>query len=266
MNAMVIAVMTFQLAAGPSDSVVSRFEEHHVRYTGGEYEDEEFGYRLLKPSTVESDKRYPLVLFLHGAGERGDDNRMQLLYFPAQMSQEESRNKYPCFLVAPQCRKGKWWVAPGQIFAADGRPSEPTHQQNVAMAALEEVLEKCPIDRRRIYLTGLSMGGYGSWDMAARHPRLFAAVVPICGGGSTQNAEVLANVPIWAVHGDADPVVPVSRSRTMIDAIKAAGGSPKYTELKGVGHNSWTAAYEDPKGVIPWMFQQVNAVDPVGME
>jgi predicted peptidase len=102
------------------------------------------------------------------------------------------------------------------------------------------------------------MGGYGSWDLAARRPELFAAVVPICGGGDEHAAERLLKTPIWAVHGDADTAVPVERSRRMIEAIKAAGGQPKYSELPGVGHNSWTPAYSDPEGVLPWMFEQVR--------
>jgi predicted peptidase len=103
------------------------------------------------------------------------------------------------------------------------------------------------------------MGGYGSWELATRMPDRFAAVVPICGGGDEHWADHLVNVPIWAWHGDADPAVPVERSRKMIEAIKQSGGHPKYTELKGVGHNSWTPAYSDPEGPIPWMFEHVKS-------
>jgi predicted peptidase len=102
------------------------------------------------------------------------------------------------------------------------------------------------------------MGGFGSWNLAARHPDWFAAVVPICGGGDPSMAKVLADVPIWAFHGADDKVVQPGLSRSMIDAIRDAGGKPKYTELEGVGHNSWTPAYEDRDGVLPWMFSKVN--------
>jgi predicted peptidase len=100
------------------------------------------------------------------------------------------------------------------------------------------------------------MGGFGSWDWATREPDRFAAVVPICGGGDESKADKLTKTPIWAVHGDTDEVVKVEQSRRMIEAIKKAGGDPKYSELKGVGHNSWTPAYSDPKGIVPWMFEQ----------
>jgi predicted peptidase len=249
-------------AAMPPAEVVARFEEHGRLYTGGEYTDEVFKYRLLKPASLEKGKQYPVVLFLHGAGERGDDNQLQLLYLPEQMSQPEFRERYPCFLIAPQCREGKLWVEVPWSDPESTPMQEPGDQMRVVIGILNHVLEAYPADKDRVYLTGLSMGGYGSWDLAARHPELFAAVVPICGGGDERAADRLVDVPIWAVHGDMDTAVPVVRSRTMIEAIKKAGGHPRYSELKGVGHNSWTPAYSDPDGVLPWMFQQSRKKQP----
>ena len=123
------------------------------------------------------------------------------------------------------------------------------------LAAVDDVLANFPVDPRRLYLTGLSMGGYGSWDLGTRAAEWWAAVVPICGGGDELYADRLARVPVWAWHGDADVVVPVSRSRTMIEAIRRAGGSPRYTELADVGHDSWTPAYTS-RVVLDWMFAQ----------
>ena len=111
------------------------------------------------------------------------------------------------------------------------------------------------IDPQRIYLTGLSMGGYGTWDLLARKPDLFAAGVPVCGGGDESTAEKFAKVPVWVFHGDKDTAVPVGRSRTMVEALKKAGGHPKYTEYAGVGHNPWDKAYADPK-LMNWLFKQ----------
>lgn len=111
----------------------------------------------------------------------------------------------------------------------------------------------------RVYVTGLSMGGFGTWVMAAEYPGLFAAAAPVCGGGNPAMAERLAALPIWAVHGAADDVVPVERSREMVNAIRAAGGNMRYTELPGVGHGSWTAAYADSDGVIPWLLRQARS-------
>jgi predicted peptidase len=134
--------------------------------------------------------------------------------------------------------------------------AEPGSQMKAALAALDDTIKKEQIDESRLYLTGLSMGGYGSWDLAARQPERFAAVVPICGGGDEKQAPKLAKLPIWVWHGDADQAVKVTRSRQMVEAIKAAGGSPKYTELPGVGHDSWTAAYNGPENCLSWLFEQ----------
>ena len=239
------------------------FEEHTYTYTGGPYKQEAFKYRLMKPEKIEAGKKYPLILFLHGAGERGDDNKRQLQYLPQQMAQPACRKKHPCFLLAPQCRSGKKWVdAPWSGKASAPMKPEPSHQMAVAIAVLRKTLRDQPVDPARVYLTGLSMGGYGTWDLAARHPEWFAAAAPICGGGDERQAKRLVGLPLWAFHGDKDGAVPVERSRTMIEAIKKAGGSPKYTECAGVGHNVWGRAYGEAGGLLPWMFQQVRKARP----
>jgi predicted peptidase len=241
----------------PPDDVVKMFEEHTFVYTGGDYQEEPFKWRLLKPAKIEADKKYPVILFLHGAGERGDDGVMQLKHFPVVMATSENQEKYPCFLIAPQCRSGKKWSNVNwHAQSSEPMPAEPSEQMKVALGILDQVLAENPCDLNRVYLTGLSMGGYGSWDLAERSPERFAAVAPICGGGDDQHADRLAPIPIWAWHGDQDPAVPVVRSREMIAAIEKAGGHPKYTELPGVGHESWVQAYGDPSGLIPWMFEQ----------
>jgi predicted peptidase len=251
-------LMLHAVAAAPADDVVAQFDERTFALAGAD-PPREIRYRLLKPAAIEPGKRYPVLLFLHGAGERGDDNRSQLQYLPEWMTRGEWREKYPCYLVAPQCPKDQWWTGrtrsgedPDKNAAKTARPAEA----ELALTALLALAADLPIDQKRIYLSGLSMGGYGSWALAAAHPELFAAVVPICGGGDKAWAEQLKNVPIWAVHGGADKVVPAEKSREMIAAIKAVGGNPQYTELEGVGHNSWTPAYNDPHGVLEWMFQQ----------
>ena len=195
-----------------------------MKYTGGDYKDEVFEYRLLKPATIKPGEKYPVVLFLHGAGERGDDNQNQLQYMPELMARDDYRQKFPCFLIAPQCRSGKKWVEVDWSASTTEMPKEPGDQMKVVTTILKDVLANYPADSQRIYLTGLSMGGYGSWDLAIRMPKTFAAVVPICGGGDESHADLLVNVPLWAVHGDQDKAVPVARSRNMIEAIKKAGG------------------------------------------
>ena len=216
----------------------------------------DFAYRLLKPAAIAPGARYPLVIFLHGAGERGNDNLNQLKYFPTWMAEPSARKAHPCFVLVPQCRDEQKWVDVdwSKIESTPQSPT-PTVDMLAVIAALEDTLKREPIDPTRISLTGLSMGGYGSWDLAARMPERFAAVLPICGGGDEATVAKIKDLPIWCFHGDADTAVRVERSRTMIEALRAAGGAPKYSELAGVGHDSWTPAYRDPD-VLAWLFAQ----------
>lgn len=217
---------------------------------------EQFGYRFLRPPETEAAGRYPLILFLHGAGERGTDNQAQLKYLPTWLADSPLRQQYPCFVIAPQCRPDQRWSP----FSWSDKTSSPlatnlTVDLAAAVAALNEVCVNEAVDPQRIYLTGLSMGGYGAWELVARYPERFAAVVPICGGGDELQAAKLVTVPIWCFHGDADPVVPVERSRSMIAAIRAAGGKPRYSELPGVSHDAWTPAYQR-RELLAWLFAQ----------
>jgi predicted peptidase len=220
----------------------------------------EFHYRLLRPEAVggngRADGLYPLVLFLHGAGERGSDNAKQLKYLPTWLADPALRRRHPCYVLAPQCRMDERWV---DVSWADAKstpqPAAPTVDLAAATQALEETIAREHVDPARIYLTGLSMGGYGTWDLAARMPDRFAAILPVCGGGDERVAARIASLPIWCFHGDADTAVPADRSRTMIAAVKAAGGRPIYSELPGVAHDSWTPAYRDGF-VLDWLFSQ----------
>jgi len=239
-----------------SDDPSKLFEARSVSFSGGEYVNEDFGYRLLAPEMVAPGQQYPLVLYLHGAGERGDDNRQQLRYLPEWMAAAPYRQTYPCYLIAPQCRPDRLWVETPRALDRGAPRQPPGPQMQVVINILEQVLAEFPVDRARLYLTGLSMGGFGSWDLGTRLAERWAAVAPICGGGDELYADRLAGVPVWAWHGDADDVVPVARSRRMIDAIRAAGGEPRYSELAGVGHDSWTPAYTSTDGLMPWMFAQ----------
>lgn len=212
-------------------------------------------YRLLKPKDYDPKKSYPLVVFLHGAGERGSDNANQMKHGVPQFASEANRTAYPCFLIAPQCPTGKQWVGVDWSAAAHSMPKDPASSAALTLGLIAELQKEFPIDSKRIYLTGLSMGGYGTWDLIARRPELFAAAVPVCGGGDEKTAATIAKLPIWAFHGDKDGAVPVARSRNMIAAIEKAGGAAKYTEYAGVGHDSWNKAYSDAK-MFEWLFSQ----------
>lgn len=184
--------------------------------------------------------RLPLVVFLHGSGERGADNIRQLWLFPQLMVTKRYYAKFPCILLAPQCPEGSNWIQ---------------HRTQV-MQLIDDVARTYPVDRDRIYLTGLSMGGFGAWDLAAHYPDVFAAVVPVCGGGDPATAQALVKVPVWAVHGDADQSVDVGATRRMITALRQVGATPEYSELPGVGHDSYHYAYDLHTGVLDWMFRQ----------
>jgi predicted peptidase len=212
-------------------------------------------YRLLKPKSIDTDQKYPLVIFLHGAGERGDDNEKQLLHGMNNFASDETRAKYPAFVIAPQCPTGEAWGGIRRLAKADTPAGQLTPALSATLKAAEMLGKEFPIDDKRIYVTGLSMGGYGTWDAIAKRSELFAATVPICGGGDPASAIKMKNIPIWAFHGADDKTVPAERSREMIEALKAAGAEPKYTEYPGVGHNSWSQTYSDPELYV-WLFAQ----------
>lgn len=248
-------------AAAPETSIdVARlYEERSIRVV----EDGAtigFRYRLLRPERLgggtASSARHPLVLFLHGAGERGSDNLKQLKYLPTWLAEPAVRGRHPCFVLAPQCREDQRWV---DVSWADGhstpQAATPCLDLAAAIAALDDVVAHEAVDPDRIYLTGLSMGGFGTWDLAARMPGRFAAILPVCGGGDERTAARIAALPAWCFHGDADKAVPVERSRIMVQAVRAAGGRPIYSELAGVGHDSWTPAYRNAF-VLDWLFAQ----------
>lgn len=218
-------------------------------------------YRLLKPETVEPGKKYPLVIFLHGAGERGEDNTKQLVHGIADFAKPENRKARPCFLIAPQCPEFHRWVEVDWSAPAHTQPANPSEPAALVLDLLAQLTRDLPIDTKRLYLTGLSMGGYGTWDLIARRPELFAAAVPICGGGDEATAPRIAKLPIWVFHGAKDGAVKPERSRNMIAAIEKAGGKPRCTEYPNEGHASWVPAYRDPE-MHQWLFAQQRDVEP----
>ena len=213
------------------------------------------GYRLLAPKNIEPGKKYPLVLFLHGAGERGTDNALQLKHGPPLFAKPEMREKFPCYVLAPQCPPEKTWSEVKGWTGPHAFSAEPTEPMKRVLGALDALLKELPVDEDRLYLTGLSMGGYGTWDLLARAPGRWAAAAPICGGGDAGKIVAAKDVPIWAFHGALDPTVPPARTREMIVALRAAGGSPMFSEYPYLKHDSWAVAYGEPE-LLPWMFAQ----------
>jgi predicted peptidase len=215
-------------------------------------------YRLIKPENYDPNQKYPLVLFFHGAGERGDDNQAQLKNAVDVFASEEIRRKYPAFVVVPQCPSGQRWVEMDWGADSGVQPAEPSPAMRMSRELIAELQKEFSIDPRRIYATGISMGGYGVWDALTRYPGLFAAGAAVCGGGDESKAGAIGATPVWAFHAEDDPVVKVSRSRNMVKALQDAGGTVRYTEYpadKKLGHVSWNEAFNDP-GLLPWLFDQ----------
>ncbi|MGQ9576373.1 MAG: prolyl oligopeptidase family serine peptidase [Thermoguttaceae bacterium] len=214
-------------------------------------------YRLFVPKDYDASKKYPLILFLHGAGERGDDNERQLVHGQVlRFVSDEVAKKEPCFLVAPQCPKNGWWgELPGRFKKKPQGPRPSTSPLKLVLALLDSLEKEFSIDPDRRYVTGLSMGGFGSYALCLARPDYFAAAVPICGGTDVSRAKEMAQVAFWIFHGGADPVVKPELSRTAVEALKKAGAQVKYTEYPGVGHDSWSKAYNEPE-LVDWLFAQ----------
>jgi len=249
------------VAAEPTESSSQKEKVSDATFVAKSFRSEADGsellYRLYVPEGVEG--KLPLVLFLHGAGERGDDNRSQLKHGIRELVAEPMAERFPAIIVAPQCPAGEKWVEVDwskkespTIF-----PDSLSEPMRSVFQVIDGLVNDGLVDTSRMYVTGLSMGGYGSWYAAGLDPNRFAAMLAVCGGGDTRWADRYDGVALWAVHGDADSAVPVTRSRDTIAAIAQAGhsGELRYTELPGVGHDSWTATYADPD-TWRWLFKQ----------
>lgn len=212
-------------------------------------------YRIHLPANVDAKKQYPLVLFFHGAGARGNDNSKQLINGVKDILAYSKNSNTPLIIVAPQCPDGEQWVNTPWGADAHTMPEEPSASMLLTIGLLDALQASHSIDTSRIYVTGLSIGGFGTWDIVQRMPETFAAAMPVCGGGDTHMANAIKNVPIWVFHGGSDEVVKTKRSRDMVAALQKVGGNVKYTEYKGVGHGSWGRAYTDEKA-LKWLLAQ----------
>ena len=223
------------IKAGPyAAKITGKFEKNTSK--------QGLNYQLFGNPKWDGKKRYPVVIWLHGSGQSGSDNEAQMSGPTKVFTSEENQKERSCFVVAPQC--------------PDASVGWNKEVANNLMALLADLLDKLPIDERRVYLTGSSMGGFGTFNLAAKYPGVFAAAVPLCGGGDPKTAEALKPVPLWVFHGDKDDMVPVERSRTIVKAIQDLGGTQvKYTELAGEGHGITGVVYAKPE-LHTWMFEQ----------
>jgi predicted peptidase len=209
-------------------------------------------YRFLFPKNYNINSKYPLVIFMHGAGERGTDNELQLKHVLELFLDETHRNQYPCFVLAPQCPPDPvWWSYTS--WNDPVLPEKPSKEIGLLKTLLNELTLKYPIDESRIYITGLSMGGCATYDLLMRYPEKFAAGAPICGWGDTTKANIIKNIPLWIFHGGDDDIVNVEHSRKMYNALLKVNGNVKYSEYSGIKHDSWVNAYSEPD-FYKWLF------------
>jgi len=207
--------------------------------------------RVLLPQRYQpAQVQYPLVVFLHGSGERGDDAVSQLKNGARAFEAPALRERFPCIVVAPQCARDDTFG--GSWYGGDSR----TQQRVVAM--VRELCTRRSVDARRVVLMGFSMGAIGLWDCLTRHPGLFAAGVPISGDLDVERARDLRSFPLWAFHGERDELVPNTNTRAMFAMMQQVGGLAKYTEFPGVGHDAWKPAFET-KELYEWLFAQRRA-------
>ncbi len=226
------------------------------------YEGKELPYRILYPENYDHSKKYPLIMFLHGSGERGTDNELQLVHGASLFLKEENRKQFPAIVIFPQCPANSFWATvkmdttklPLQLqFDYTATPNWPLIAAN---ELVKQIATTEAVDKRRIYIGGLSMGGMGTFESVFRYPDLYAAALPICGGGNTElYDERVKRTNFWVFHGASDAVVNVKLSRDMVNRLKEKGIRVTYSEYPGVNHNSWDNAFAEPD-FLKWMFQQ----------
>lgn len=218
-----------QLTFAPSRQVERSFSGTISKTVSAEY------LLYLPKAYGTEERRWPLVLFLHGAGERGNDLKLVKKHGPPKLV--AAGKDFPFILVSPQCPRGEGWDA------------------DLLNALLDDLEKHYDIDPGRVYVTGLSMGGYGTWKLATKYPERFAAVAPICGGGEAGLACTLRSVPVWVFHGKNDNVVPITEAEQMVNALKSCGGNIRFTVYPEAGHDSWTETYDNPE-FYEWMLAQ----------
>ena len=224
-----------KMRALDSPSVKDRQWWIKLRQKTGDYQPLKYLLHVPEGYDKDSQKKWPLMLFLHGAGERGDNLDVVKTHGPPKIVQ--TRKDFPFIVISPQCRTNEWWM-----------PYE-------LMILVDEVSARYRVDADRVYLTGLSMGGYGTWSTAMTYPNRFAAIAPICGGGDPSEVATIKHIPAWVFHGGKDPVVPVIRGEEMVEALKKIGAPVKCTVYPEAQHDSWTETYNNQE-LYDWMLKQ----------
>jgi predicted peptidase len=217
-------------------------------------------YRLLLPENYDANKDYPIVFFLHGRGESGNDNEKQLTHGASLFLRDSIRKKYPAIVVFPQCAANSYWSNVQTIADKQGKRTfyfiaggEPSGSMKLLLSMVDNLLDRYKVKKDQVYVMGLSMGGMGVFELARRKPGLFAAAVPICGGANPATAKGISRVKWWIFHGAKDDVVLPAHSQQMGEALRKAGANVKFTLYPNANHNSWDSALAEP-GLLLWLF------------
>ena len=221
-------------------------------------------YRMLLPKDFSEDKKYPVVLFLHGAGERGSDNQKQLTHGSKLFLDKINRGAFPAIVIFPQCPKEDYWANANvdrssyPLNITFPKDKAPTKALSLVMNLMDDMIKKPYVETNKVYVGGLSMGGMGTFEILYRKPDMFAAAFAICGGGNTETVSAFAKkVPMWIFHGAKDDVVTPQHSVTMVKAILDAGGKPNFTLYANDNHNSWDSAFAEPE-LLTWLFSNTK--------
>jgi predicted peptidase len=223
-------------------------------------------YRVLMPLNYDSTKEYPVIFFLHGAGERGRDNERQLIHGSKFFAKEENRTQFPAIVIMPQCATTDYWANVLRVHDDAGKRAfffledgEPGRYMELLQELVQHVLQVYPVKRQQVYAGGLSMGGMGTFELVRRMPNTFAAAFPICGGANPATARKMKKVNWWIFHGAKDNVVPPKHSEDMVKALQAARANVQWTLFPEANHNAWDPTFAEP-GLLPWLFSNKRKV------
>jgi predicted peptidase len=260
MKLIMVLILTFPMISKIKSQELSLFEKKEFIKRN-----DTLRYRIMYPLNFDRTKKYPLIVFLHGSGECGKDNSAQLTHGGEFFAKEVNRLNYPAIVIFPQCPNNSSWVNYEEINNPDNTNifnffpfKEPTKPMELTIKLIKQTLKESYVDKKRVYIGGLSLGGMATFEILYRYPKIFAAAIPMCGGGNPESASKYAKkVKLWVFHGAKDDVVLPKYSEKMVEAIKKVGGEVKFTLYPDANHNCWDSAFAEPN-LLPWLFSNIK--------